>query len=275
MQAWHRTRRLAAALVLGGPWCGLIAAPDPSTAADPAVDPPADLVADPGLHVTGSQGPLVVLQAGLGDDHRVWARLVTDLSRDHRVVTVDRPGRNGVPADGVASDPCSQAEQTRQRLQAAGLLPPYLLVGHSLGGRYAYAQARLHPQEAAGLVLVDATPPGHWQRLQEQAPAQALMVKALRRTLFDATTRREFDEQDRCLDELDPGPPPGVPAVVLHAGKRRPEDSADFAALMRRSQQLWLPLTGARAVETVAAAGHYIQREAPDVVAAAVRRLGR
>lgn len=264
-------------------WLALASA-GPAFAAAPAPEAPATVVA-PGLYLSGSQGPLVVMQAGLGDDHRVWARVVADLARDHRVLTIDRPGHGPLPATHQPRDPCTQADETRQRLQDAGLAPPYLLVGHSLGGRYVAAQALRHPREAAGLVLVDATPPGHWQRVQAETPALAAMLKALRVTVFDATTRREFDDQDGCMDTLTaPAGAPhaaspaearaaAVPTVVLTSGRRRPEETPDYAALLARGQALWPALTGAARVEVAHDAGHYIQRDAPDRVAAAVRRL--
>ncbi len=43
-------------------------------------------------------------------------------------------------------------------LRAAGVAPPYVLVGHSIGGMYVRAYQRRYPDEVSGLVLVDATP---------------------------------------------------------------------------------------------------------------------
>lgn len=273
----------AAAIGLGAPaWAETQAAQAGTPAATAAAAPTGTREGTspgPGLFFSGRQGPLVVLQAGLGDDHRTWAAVVADLARDHRVVTIDRPGYAGLPASDAARDPCTQADEARQRLLAAGLAPPYLLVGHSLGGRYALAQAWRHPQEAAGLVLVDATPPGHWPRMQAETPGLASLMKVLRATVFDATSRREFDDQDACMDALTATPPAAtsggtaIPTVVLASGRRRPEETAEFAALLARGQALWLPLTGAAQVEVAHDAGHHIQRDAPDRVAAAVRRI--
>jgi pimeloyl-ACP methyl ester carboxylesterase len=43
-------------------------------------------------------------------------------------------------------------------LRAAAIRPPYILVGHSIGGLYVRAYQRRYPEEVKGLVLVDATP---------------------------------------------------------------------------------------------------------------------
>ena len=47
----------------------------------------------------------------------------------------------------------------RELLRYAGLQPPYVLVGHSIGGLYANLFARLYPAEVAGVLFVEATHP--------------------------------------------------------------------------------------------------------------------
>ena len=42
---------------------------------------------------------------------------------------------------------------------------PYVLVGHSNGGLYVRRYAGLYPEDVAGLVLLDATPPDLFERL--------------------------------------------------------------------------------------------------------------
>src|SRR5207248_692878 len=43
-------------------------------------------------------------------------------------------------------------------LQTAGINPPYVLVGHSIGGLFVRAYQRRYPKDVVGMVLVDATP---------------------------------------------------------------------------------------------------------------------
>jgi pimeloyl-ACP methyl ester carboxylesterase len=44
-------------------------------------------------------------------------------------------------------------------LRAAGVEPPYVYVGHSIGGIYALAYSAAYPDEIAGVVYVDSTDP--------------------------------------------------------------------------------------------------------------------
>lgn len=47
----------------------------------------------------------------------------------------------------------------RGLLQAAEIEPPYVLVGASFGGLFAYMYAVMYPKEVAGMVLLDASFP--------------------------------------------------------------------------------------------------------------------
>ena len=223
--------------------------------------------------VEGRGAPAILLQAGLGDDSSVWGKVAPELARDHLVVALDRPGHGSVAATDAARDPCTIATEQHRMLQEAGIAPPYLLVGHSIGGRYEFVYAKLFPQEVAGLVLLDATPPGHWQRVQAEAPAAAAVVKTLKTVAFGGIDKREFDDQDGCMASLDLAHPLTAPTTVLVPAQFRPEEQGAFRTMMENERENWLALTGAASLQVVPHSTHYLQKEAPDVVIAAVRSL--
>lgn len=217
--------------------------------------------------------PPIVLQAGLGDDHRAWQAIEPALAKDHRVIALDRPGHGATPDTTAPRDPCTIAAEQRAQLQSAGLSPPYVLVGHSLGGTYQFVYAKLYPQDVTGLVLVDATPLNHWARMQKEAPESALLLRGVKALLFSRTDRREFDDQATCIDRLDLQQPLQLPVRVLVAGRFNAGDPPEFRAMMQRSRPTWLSLTGAPALQTVPEAGHYIQKDQPQVVIDAIREV--
>lgn len=226
----------------------------------------------------GHGTPTIVLQSGLGDGAAPWAAVFEALARDRPVLAIERPGYGGSATTAAPRDPCTIADEQRALLRRLGIAPPYLLVGHSLGGRYQWVYAALYPDEVAGLVLLEATHPGHWQRLRREAPAMAATVSALRLG-FGRTMQREFDEQDRCLDErigaAQRAAVRRVPARVLARQSYPLPERGAFEAMHRRSQLDWLSLTGAAQLQLVGGSGHYLQRDRPDVVADAVRELAR
>lgn len=228
-----------------------------------------------GYTVHGRGAPLLVLQAGLGDGQESWAPLLPALSARHAVVALDRPGYGRVPLGDGPRDPCSVATEQHALLREAGLAPPYVLVGHSLGGLYQYVYARLYPRDVAGLVLVDATHPRHWAAMQAEAPAQAALVKGVRLLAMGRAARQEFDAQAQCLDGLPPRQADAPPVRLLFSGRPGAGENADFRRMLQGLRADWLPLTGAAPehAQVVWDAGHYIHQERPDAVAAAVRAV--
>ena len=111
------------------------------------------------LDCTGSGGPTVVLTSGLGAFSASWARIEPALAGTTRVCRYDRAGQGWSddaphPQDGLAA-----ADDLHTLLSRAGEDGPYVLVGHSIGGDYAMTYAARYPEQVAGMVLLDTTPP--------------------------------------------------------------------------------------------------------------------
>src|SRR5205823_6092481 len=58
------------------------------------------------------------------------------------------------------------AEDLHKALAAAGERPPYVMVGHSMGGPYLTTFTARYPADVAGLVFVDASHPDQLARLR-------------------------------------------------------------------------------------------------------------
>ncbi|MFO1268150.1 MAG: alpha/beta hydrolase family protein [Rubrivivax sp.] len=220
--------------------------------------------------VRGSGQPLVVLQSGLGDGLSVWGDVQASLPTTLASVAFSRPGYGGsARADGARS-PCDVAKLTREFLRGARLPPPYLLVGHSLGGLYQVAFAQRYPDEVAGLVLLDPTHPAHWATMQTETPALAAVVRAARVTAFSAPMRREFDDQALCNSELAAWRLPAVPVRLLVRERFTGLEAGAFERAVRRLEADWSQRLGGVEATRVAGAGHYLQRDRPRVVSEAI-----
>lgn len=221
----------------------------------------------------GSQGPTVVLQSGLGDDMDSWAPLLPELEPRQALWAYSRPGYGDSTAATGSRDPCTVAEELHALLQRSQQRPPYLLVGHSIGGLYQYAFAKLYPQEVAGLLLIDPTHPRHWPLLQERTPALAASLKILRATAFSSAMRQEFDGQNVCLERLAALPAPVAPMTLLARSRFGLTEPEAFQRLVRELEVDWSRLLPGLQRQEVAAAGHYIHHDQPRVVNEALRRL--
>lgn len=221
----------------------------------------------------GSGTPVAVFQAGLGDGSAVWSALWERLEPAQPVFAYDRPGYGGSSAARAPRDPCAIADELHAALQAARVPPPYLLVGHSIGGLYQAAFAKLYPAETAALLLLDPTHPDHWATLQRDVPALAGTVSVLRNTAFGAAMRLEFDDQAACNARLAALPAPPVPARMLVRSRYVLLESGAFETASRTLQQRWLADWPGLQREEVEGSGHYIQKDRPEAVSAALARL--
>jgi pimeloyl-ACP methyl ester carboxylesterase len=103
----------------------------------------------------GAGNATVVFESGLGDDWQPWQLVAPEVAEQARVFAYSRPGYGQSEPTREPRDADHIVEDLRALLAARGVAPPYVLVGHSLGGGYMELFAKAHPAEVAGLVLVD------------------------------------------------------------------------------------------------------------------------
>ncbi|WP_308213802.1 alpha/beta fold hydrolase [Rhodococcus tibetensis] len=145
-----------------------------------------------GVHVVvDGAGPPVVLYGGLGGNWFDWDHVVELLSDSCLVVRIDRPGYGLSPASAAPPTARGEAERIVAVLDALGCIAPAVVVGHSLGGIYVEAFARLFPQRTRGAILLDATItlrphrllPTRWRVATGRRVARALSRLGLQRLL--------------------------------------------------------------------------------------------
>jgi pimeloyl-ACP methyl ester carboxylesterase len=118
------------------------------------------------LHLVceGEGSPAVILEAGAADAWLTWHQIQPELGRLTRVCSYDRAGIGYSDPGPRPRSRRRAVEELRTLLARAGVPPPYVLVGHSFGGSSARLHALLHPEEVAGLVLVESSHEDHWLR---------------------------------------------------------------------------------------------------------------
>jgi pimeloyl-ACP methyl ester carboxylesterase len=219
-------------------------------------------------------GPLtVIFEAGLGDTMEVWSYVQPRVAECTLTLAYNRAGYAGSdPATG-ARDSATIVAELRAELGRRNIKPPFILVGHSLGGLYMQYFARNYPQEVAGLVLLDST---HWnQGLSLDTSANTPYAGRTAVTLFMPwIMRRELSDSATAGEEVHTSPQAvNVPTIVLsstRASAREPLDALTRAEHLQ--DEIAADFPGSHH-ERVDDSGHYIQRDRPDVVVGAVRKL--
>jgi pimeloyl-ACP methyl ester carboxylesterase len=110
------------------------------------------------LECAGARKPTVVMDAGLGNTPETWQRVAPKLTKSSRVCIYNRANLGKSDAAPKPRTSADVVADLTGLLKAAGISPPYLLVGHSFDGINVQLFAATHPDEVSGLVLVYSTP---------------------------------------------------------------------------------------------------------------------
>lgn len=158
------------------------------------------------MECRGSGSPTVVLLAGTRVP-RIGMRGIADQvlsSGSVRVCDYDRAGEGRSDPAPEPQDDLDVVDDLASLLDIAGIEPPYVLVGQSVGGDQAWLYADRHPEGVAGLLIMNA---GFFELDWD--------------VLHDVWSQAEIDEE-RALSEAGLGsvkqaaaPPEGVPYVVM------------------------------------------------------------
>ncbi len=217
------------------------------------------------LETQGESGPTVVFEGGLGNDSTTWKSVVGPIATFAKVVLYDRPGlgkslpmsntRSPVTADQVATS-------LHALLNIAGIAPPYILVGHSLGGLYVQMFARKYPKEVSGVVLLDSS--------STDAPNELKTRARLKPGTAAYLEQEGIPESNRQV--MAAGLFPDVPIEVIAATDHGPFFKEWEPTLMRLQQQL-TTLSPQSTFIVADGSGHDVQVDRPETVIDAVRRV--
>jgi pimeloyl-ACP methyl ester carboxylesterase len=204
------------------------------------------------MHRSGDGEPATVFVPGGGSVGLDFLLVHEQVAQLTTSVLYDRAGTGWSDDADLPRSADEVTDELRALLRVAGLPPPYLLVGHSLGGVYVQRFAQRFPGEVVGLLLLD---PAHedWDLYQPEHlrlasnPSGEIELPALSDELlgqirayfetmlaaFPASVRSQlidkrlsperlltgFREGGRMLDDLDAlrngGARPDVPLIVL------------------------------------------------------------
>jgi pimeloyl-ACP methyl ester carboxylesterase len=261
------------------------------------------------LYCTGSGSPAVILDSGLGDTYISWRKVQPQIAQFTRVCSYDRAGLGFSYYSRHPSTSKDFAKELHALLHNAGVAPPYVLVGHSLGGFDVRLYASLYRNEVAGMVLVDSSHPEQQKRLppalndmdatwvREQEFFEFTMPFGIPRLLGfcgnDAEVRaaecnfhsvRESVAELKAVSEsaaqaATTGSLGDLPLVVLSHDPDKPQPDLP-EDLVKPTNDAWqkmqdeLARLSTRGTQVVAKnSGHYIQLDRPDLVVEAVHKV--
>ncbi len=231
------------------------------------------------VNVQGQGTPAVIFESGMGEDVSTWQPVQPVIAKSASTFSYDRSGLGLSEASTGERDGVHLATDLHDVLKAKNIPPPYVLVGHSLGGAVVQIFANRYPKEIAGLVLIDPEDGRIVHQLQARLSKEVWDERARELAKFGAMppqVQREYDgivqmaERIEQFDQL-----PRVPIVLLSGTQvnssfpGNPVEQEiklqlhrEFLARNPQAEQILVPESR-----------HYIQQDAPNVVINAVKHV--
>jgi pimeloyl-ACP methyl ester carboxylesterase len=130
------------------------------------------------LDCSGQGSPTVILESGAGVPALGWKYVQPRVAQFAHVCSYDRAGYGWSTPGPMPRTSSELARELHALLAAAGEKPPYVMVGHSLGGFNIRVFNRAYPNEVAGMVLVDgSSEEGGRAQGGKRSPAFAAFLK--------------------------------------------------------------------------------------------------
>ena len=203
-----------------------------------------------------------------------WATLLQQLPDNLNVYAYNRPGYCNSSSATTDRTSANLVNELRQSLRQQGLNPPYILIGHSLGGLYMQHFARQYPNEVKGLVLVDAVYPGLLKKPDEfpwytKTAMTLFMSGDMKDEIYKANASSEMIDSLPAIDHM--------PIVRLfNQPKSKIEDGSAKEidlGMLNRDEKVIAKIRNLypRAKIVVADSSHQMQETSPELVVQAIK----
>lgn len=210
-----------------------------------------------GLEGRKTGEPIVVFESGLGSSGGSNGSLFPFIQNNFAGIVYDRNGIGESELDSTIRSDADVIKRLHDLLTTLKISPPYLLVGHSIGGPFIRLFASKYPEEIAGLFFIDPTDFMLTKEEDDEVKSktgsrtgyQELLSINLQNILKDPTISRGFrHELKRELNESTPNffknytslqPLPDIPVTVMIAYNKHIEQ---YETKMNEELQLGINL---------------------------------
>jgi pimeloyl-ACP methyl ester carboxylesterase len=224
------------------------------------------------LTCMGTGSPTVVLEAGGTGNSDNWSSVQQDIAAFTRVCAYDRAGEGFSSSVPALQSIEAMVRDLRSILRAGDIDGPFVIVGHSFGGRLARAFASIYPDEVIGMVLVDPGDEDFLRRAKELLTAEEW-------SQYSKVGGGIFARMKAFQRNLKIGPTGVIPIVVLSATEGIYRSGLDDE-INKKLHGLLVTLhkelvaQSSNGTHVVAEnSGHGIQDDRPDLVIDAIRQV--
>ncbi len=116
----------------------------------------------------GTGKTTVIFESGMSDSLEVWGSIPDSVSLFAHVFMYDRADIGKSDTSRIERTLPNMVNELRSILKNQNINPPYVLVGHSLGGLITRYFSSNYPNEVKGLLLLDPAPESYWNSMSKR-----------------------------------------------------------------------------------------------------------
>jgi pimeloyl-ACP methyl ester carboxylesterase len=224
------------------------------------------------LVIGGHGSPAVILEGGFGEGIAGWSAVQKEIANFAQTVSYDRAGLGQSEAGPKPRSATQIATELHTALQKAGVKPPYVLVGHSMGGPYVRVFADLYPKEVAGMVLLDPSQEAFddWTKAHldgKRKEIDAQIAKAPEGLRAEWAGLDDSYAQARAARL-----PAGIPVTLITGGLNENLPAEARTAWIEKHNEWIAKVPGSKHL-FAEKSGHFIQLQEPMMVINAIREI--
>jgi pimeloyl-ACP methyl ester carboxylesterase len=239
-----------------------------------------------GIEQRKPRQPIIALEAGSGAVLEAWKPIFDEVAKLGPVIAYDRLGLGQSAADPKTPTLSRNVETLHDVLHAIAP-PPYVLVGHSLGGVIIRGFAHQFAAETAGMVYLDvpdfeATRQERAALLSGEARDRALQPPVMPGIPADTPAQVRPVYEQLLIEMRDDFPsargwsqPPNVPVAVIVTARadRLRGDGAAMVRLHIKHQTEWTLASPDSLFIVAGHSGHQVHRDDPALVVWTIRHV--
>ncbi len=116
----------------------------------------------------GSGSTTVIFENGMSDSLEAWGNIPDTVALFAHVFRYDRADIGKSDSSRQKRTIPNMVSELKNILTHENIIPPYILVGHSMGGYLIRYFASLYPDEVKGMLLLDPSPEAYWERMSKK-----------------------------------------------------------------------------------------------------------
>ncbi len=233
--------------------------------------------------VLGTGEPTIVFLTGKGRDSKDFKKVYDKLKKTNQIFAYDRAGLGQSESFRGDRTVDTMAVELHELLVKEKIKPPYILVGHALGTYIMRCYVSMYPKDVSGMVFID---PSHEYEFKNGLEIRNDSDKVVFKDEFKSYLRLEGKykahkaESKQCFDfdtlgfstnqriVKDLKLPTDIPMTIMIARKIDADNDYVNKEMEYRIQYFenWKTINTQTKVVSSYKIGHFIQKEAPDMV---------